>query len=90
VRFAPDGEGPAGLRYVAEHVGLRTPVLDIAQVMADEHLQARGFVLTEEHPVAGPRTVAAIPWRYDGARPVLPHAPLLDSGRAEALTLISG
>lgn len=87
VRFAPDGEGPAGLRYAAEHAELRTPVLDIAQVMADEHLQARGFVLTEEHPVAGPRTIAAIPWRYDGTRPVLAHAPLLDSGRDAALRL---
>lgn len=87
VRFVPDSEGPAGTRYVAEHAGLRTPVLDIGQVMADEHLRARGFVLTEEHPVAGPRTMAALPWRWDGRRPQLAPAPLLDSGRAEALRL---
>lgn len=87
VRFVPDGEGPAGTRYVAEHAGLRTPVLDIGQVMADEHLRARGFVHTEEHPVAGPRTVAALPWRWDGRRPQLAPAPPLDSGRADALRL---
>ena len=69
------------------HAGLRTPVLDIAQVMADEHLRSRGFVLTEEHPVSGPRTIAAIPWRYDGKRPELRHAPLLDADRAAILGL---
>ena len=89
VRFTR--EGPAdgsGNGYVAEHAGLRTPVLDMAQVMADEHLRARGFVLTEEHPVSGPRTIAAIPWRYDGERPWLRPAPLLDGDRAAILQLL--
>ena len=81
---AADGSGNG---YVAVHAGLRTPVLDIAQVMADEHLRSRGFVLTEEHPVSGPRTIAAIPWRYDGKRPELRHAPLLDADRAAILGL---
>lgn len=83
-RFVRDNGG-----YVAEHAGLRTPVLDIGQVMADEHLQARGFVLTQEHPVSGATTVAAVPWRCDGIRPVLSHSPLLDSGRADLPELLA-
>jgi crotonobetainyl-CoA:carnitine CoA-transferase CaiB-like acyl-CoA transferase len=83
VRFEPDGSGG----WVADHAGLRTPVLDISQMLADEHHAARGFVITEEHPVAGPRTIASIPWQYDGARPYLRHAPLLDGDREAILQL---
>ena len=83
-RFVPANGG-----YIAEHAGLRTPVLDIGQVMKDEHLNARGFVLTQEHPVSGATTVAAVPWRYDGTRPVLPHSPLLDGGRADLPELLA-
>ena len=83
-RFVRDGDG-----FVVEHLGLRTPVLDIGQVMADEHLRARGFVLSQEHPVSGVRTVAAVPWRYDGARPLLSHAPLLDDGRSSLPGLLA-
>ena len=83
-RFARDGDG-----FVVAHAGLRTPVLDIGQVMADEQLRARGFVLAQEHPVSGVRTIATVPWRYDGVRPELPHAPLLDSGRGDLPELLA-
>ena len=83
-QFVRDGDG-----FVVEHAGLRTPVLDIGQVMADEHLRARGFVLAQEHPVSGVRTVAAVPWRYDGERPNLRHAPLLDGGRGDLPELLA-
>lgn len=83
-RFVREGHG-----YAVEHAGLRTPVLDIGQVMADEHLRARGFVLAQEHPVSGVRSVAAVPWRYDSVRPELQHAPLLDGGRGDLPGLLA-
>lgn len=52
-------------------------VLDITEVIADPHLAARGFVLTGDHPIAGPRPMPAVPWLNDGVRPTLAHAPLL-------------
>jgi crotonobetainyl-CoA:carnitine CoA-transferase CaiB-like acyl-CoA transferase len=89
-RFVRDGgDDSGGGGFVVEHAGLRTPVLDIGEVMADKHLRARGFVLAQEHPVSGVRTVAAVPWRYDGVRPVLRHAPLLDSGRGDLPALLA-
>jgi crotonobetainyl-CoA:carnitine CoA-transferase CaiB-like acyl-CoA transferase len=59
-------------------------VLDIGEVMQDPHLVARDFVLTGDHPVAGPRPMPAVPWSYDGVRPRLKHAPLLGD-RTEAV-----
>lgn len=58
--------------------GLRAgAVHDLQDVMDDPHLNARGFVGTDEHPVAGVRTVPGVAWLYDGERPRLLHAPLL-------------
>lgn len=71
--------------YAAVSGELEEPVLDIEQVQADTHLRARGFVLEDTHPVAGPRLVAAVPWRYDGERPSLAHAPLLGAATEAAL-----
>ena len=44
------------------------PVSDSAEVLADPHLQERGFVVPLEHPVAGTRPVTTLPWAADGRR----------------------
>jgi crotonobetainyl-CoA:carnitine CoA-transferase CaiB-like acyl-CoA transferase len=71
--------------YTAVSGELEAPVLDIEQVQADPHLRARGFVVPDTHPVAGPRPVAAVPWRYDGERPPLGHAPRLGAATEAVL-----
>jgi crotonobetainyl-CoA:carnitine CoA-transferase CaiB-like acyl-CoA transferase len=65
-------------------------VLDIGEVMQDPHLVARGFVLTGDHPVSGPRPMPAVPWSYDGVRPELRHAPLLGDRTDAALAELAG
>lgn len=60
-------------------------VLDIGEVIADPHLAERGFVLADDHPVAGARPIAAVPWTYDGARPTLRRAPRLGEHTDEVL-----
>ena len=44
------------------------PVSDSAEVLADPHLNDRGFVAHPEHPVSGKRPVLSIPWATDGRR----------------------
>lgn len=65
-------------------------VLDMSEVMADPHLARRGFVLADDHPVAGPRPVPAVPWVYDGARPTLRHAPRLGDRTEKVLAELAG
>jgi crotonobetainyl-CoA:carnitine CoA-transferase CaiB-like acyl-CoA transferase len=60
-------------------------VLDMREVMADEHLSARSFVVADEHPVARGRSMPGVAWLYDGVRPSLAHAPLLGEGTREVL-----
>jgi crotonobetainyl-CoA:carnitine CoA-transferase CaiB-like acyl-CoA transferase len=60
-------------------------VLDVAEVMADEHLRAAGFVVADTHPVAAGRPLPAVPWRYDGVRPQLAPAPTRGEGTYEVL-----
>jgi crotonobetainyl-CoA:carnitine CoA-transferase CaiB-like acyl-CoA transferase len=79
------------------------PVLSIPDLMADPHLQARGFVVEMDHPEVGPRTVAGLPAKFS-AMPQLPYTPapclgehntgvfggLLDLGRDELDRLQAG
>jgi crotonobetainyl-CoA:carnitine CoA-transferase CaiB-like acyl-CoA transferase len=65
-------------------------VLDSSDVIADVHLAARGFVRQDDHPVAGPRPIPAVPWSYDGHRPVLHHAPCLGDGTESVLAGLAG
>ena len=64
-------------------------VLDMSEVMADPHLVERGFVLADDHPVAGARPIPAMPWLYDGVRPTLRHAPRLGDGTDEVLARLA-
>jgi crotonobetainyl-CoA:carnitine CoA-transferase CaiB-like acyl-CoA transferase len=68
---------PAAMRLLQER-GLRAgAVNDLADVFVEPHLTERGFVATDDHPVAGARPAPGVAWIYDGERPHLPHAPLL-------------
>ena len=66
--------------------GLRAgAVQDLADVMADPQLSARGFLAVDDHPVAGARPAPGVAWLYDGERPLLAHAPLLGVDTDEVL-----
>jgi crotonobetainyl-CoA:carnitine CoA-transferase CaiB-like acyl-CoA transferase len=58
-------------------------VRDIGEVMHDPHLRARGFAYDADHPVAGIRPAAGVPWLYDGVRTRIGPAPLLGSATQE-------
>ena len=69
--------------------GLRAgAVRDLDEVIHDPHLQARGFVATDDHPVAGRRVAPGVAWLYDGERPQLSHAPLLGADTDDVLRSI--
>lgn len=65
-------------------------VLDVGEAMVDPHLIARGFVVADDHPVSGPRIMAGVPWRVDGARPRLGRAPCLGEHTDEVLAELTG
>jgi crotonobetainyl-CoA:carnitine CoA-transferase CaiB-like acyl-CoA transferase len=65
-------------------------VFDAAEVMADEHLCAAGFVVADTHSIAAGRPLPAVPWRFDGARPALGPAPLRGEATREVLEQIAG
>ncbi len=50
------------------------PVMNIADLMQDPHLRARGFVVEMDHPEVGRRAVAGLPARF-GAMPTLAYKP---------------
>ena len=45
------------------------PVLDSAEVLADDHLNQRGFVTRVDHPETGQRAMGSVSWAIDGQRP---------------------
>lgn len=83
----PRREAMAALQQAGVRAGA---VLDMSEVMADPHLLERGFVLADDHPVAGPRLVPAVHWLYDGVRPTLHHAPCLGDRTADVLADLVG
>ena len=76
------GEAMAALQARGLRAG---SVQDVADVMVDPHLGARGFVAVDNHPVAGARPAPGVAWLYDGGRPQLPHAPLLGADTDDVL-----
>ena len=53
------------------------PSLNLAEMVDDPHLNARGFFVDPEHPVTGKRRLEGIPWKSSACEPVFEHAPLL-------------
>ncbi len=72
----------AGVRVAA--------VQDIGEVLVDPHLTARGFLVADDHPISGPRIMAGVPWRMDGHRPELAHAPRLGEHTDDVLASLGG
>lgn len=63
------------------------PIHDLPTALADEQVQARGMVMTLEHPSAGPVTLPANPIRLSRTPVSYDRAPpLLDEHREEILT----
>ena len=59
-------------------------VFDTLDLFHDEHLTARGFIQTVDHPVAGPVQLMRHPLRMSGAEP-MERAPLLGEHTDEVL-----
>ncbi|MFN2321483.1 MAG: CaiB/BaiF CoA transferase family protein [Trueperaceae bacterium] len=81
-RFAGDVRDAWVARLVAVGVPA-TPVLDLAEALADPQVAARGMVTTVDDPVAGPIPTVASPLGA-AARPAAP-APLLGGDTADVL-----
>jgi benzylsuccinate CoA-transferase BbsF subunit len=66
---------PVEAMHILQAAGVASgPVMSIADLMADPHLQARGFVVEMDHPEVGRRTVAGLPARFS-AVPALGYRP---------------
>lgn len=81
-RFAGDLRDAWVARLVAAGVPA-TPVLDLAEALADPQVAARGMVATVQDPIAGAIATVASPFG-GAARPVAP-APLLGGDTADVL-----
>ncbi|MBI2166070.1 MAG: CoA transferase [Chloroflexi bacterium] len=67
------------------------PANTVKDVVTDEHLTARGFVVEDDHPQAGRRTMVGVPWRFKGLpQPAYRHAPLLGQDNDYVLLDILG
>jgi crotonobetainyl-CoA:carnitine CoA-transferase CaiB-like acyl-CoA transferase len=60
-------------------------VLDLQEVLEDDHLRSTGFIQEIGHPVAGIRPFPGVPWRYDDVRPPLGAAPTLGNATRRLL-----
>jgi crotonobetainyl-CoA:carnitine CoA-transferase CaiB-like acyl-CoA transferase len=66
------------------------PVLRIDELLDDEQLNARGGIVTIDHPVAGARRQMALPWHMDSLTVQYRRAPLLGEHTHEVLTGLLG
>ena len=67
------------------------PILDPLEVVEHPHQQARNFFATIDHPEAGPRRTAKVPWQVNGEYAgELRRAPMLNEHTDAILTEILG
>lgn len=66
------------------------PVLRVDELLDNEQLNARGGVVTIDHPVAGPRRQMGLPWNMDSLGVEYRRAPLLGEHTHEVLTGLLG
>ena len=58
--------------------GLRAaPSRESRDIYADQHLRARDFIVTVDHPELGELELMGAPWKMDGQRPLAKAAPLM-------------
>ena len=62
------------------------PVLRVDELLDNDQLQARGAVVTVDHPVVGPRRQLGLPWQMDSFAVQYRAAPLLGEHTHEILT----
>jgi len=65
-------------------------VFNARDTLQDEHLQGRGFVVIDRHPVAGDRPLPGAPWRFSAWQPSYRHAPLLGDGTERVMRELLG
>jgi crotonobetainyl-CoA:carnitine CoA-transferase CaiB-like acyl-CoA transferase len=66
-------------------------VNDPRLLLSDDHLLARGFWVTADHPAAGPLPYTGAPWRVDGAGWAIKRtAPLLGQDTDAVLAELAG
>ncbi len=66
------------------------PVLRADELLDNEQLNARGGVVTIDHPVVGPRRQMALPWHMDSLGVQYRRAPLLGEHTHDVLTELLG
>ena len=66
------------------------PVLRLDELLDNDQLNARGGVVTIDHPVVGPRRQMALPWHMDSLGIEYRRAPLLGEHTREVLTGLLG
>lgn len=89
--WSKDQDANEAAALLQHHGVLAGPVLNVGDLLADEHLVQRGFVQDVEHPQAGRHPMVARPWRLrSGGEPTLRHAPLLGGDNVEVLNGLLG
>lgn len=73
------------MRILAEGDVPASAVLDTRDLFHNEHLAARGFVQTVEHPAYGPIRLFGLPARMSASQVPLKAAPLLGEHSAEVI-----
>lgn len=59
------------------------PVLGVGELLDDEQLKARGFVVEVDHPEAGPRKTVGLPWKIGAVpEPDYRRSPLIGESNA--------
>jgi crotonobetainyl-CoA:carnitine CoA-transferase CaiB-like acyl-CoA transferase len=66
------------------------PVLRVDELLDDEQLNARGVVVSIDHPLVGPRRQMGLPWNMDSLGVQYLRAPLLGEHTREVLTELLG
>ncbi|MCH9037277.1 MAG: CoA transferase [Chloroflexi bacterium] len=62
---------PYELMHLLQQAGVPAgPALSTKGLLEDPHLQARGDIVTTDHPEVGTRSMIGIPWRISGLPPV--------------------
>ena len=77
-RWTLEQDSQEATRLLQEAAVPASPTNNMRDLLADEHLRGRGFVVEDDHPQAGRRVMPGVPWRFKSLGPPdYRHAPLL-------------